>query len=174
MNLLDYITVVPDWPKKGVQFQDITTLLQNGEAYAEAIDQMAELALKMGADVVVGPESRGFMFACPVAAKIKKGFVPIRKKGKLPRDTVSYTYELEYGTDTLYMHKDAIKPGQKVVVIDDIVAIGGTLNAAANLIQDLGGEVVGMVALIGLTTLPGVERLKDYNLHCLMEIAVEE
>lgn len=174
MNLLDYIAVVPDWPKKNVQFQDITPLLQNGEAYSYTIDEMAKLAKEMNADVVVGPESRGFMFACPVAAKINKGFVPIRKKGKLPRETVSYTYELEYGTDTLYMHKDAIQKGQKVVIVDDIVAIGGTLNATAQLVEQLGGEVVGMIALIGLTSLPGVEKLKKYNLHCLLKINVEE
>lgn len=174
MNLLDYIAVVPDWPKKNVQFQDITPLLQDGEAYSYTIDQMAKLAIEMKADVVVGPESRGFMFACPVASKIKKGFVPIRKKGKLPRETVSYTYELEYGTDTLFMHKDAIKKGQKVVIVDDIVAIGGTLNATAKLVEELGGEVVGMIALIGLTSLPGVNRLKEYNLHCLLNIDVEE
>ena len=174
MKLEDYIAVVPDWPKKGVQFQDITPLLADGEAYSYTIDRMAELALEMNADVIVGPESRGFMFACPVASKIKKGFVPIRKKGKLPRETVSYTYELEYGTDTLFMHKDAIKKGQKVVIVDDIVAIGGTLNATAKLVEELGGEVVGMIALIGLTSLPGVNRLKEYNFHCLLNIDVEE
>lgn len=168
MNLEDYIAVVPDWPKKGVQFQDITPLLADGEAYNYTIDLMSELALKMGAEVIVGPESRGFMFACPVASKIKKSFIPVRKKGKLPRETISYTYDLEYGQDTLYMHKDAIKKGQKVVIIDDIVAIGGTLNAAAKLIEQLGGEVVGMIALIGLTALPGVKKLEKYNLHCLM------
>lgn len=168
MKLEDYIAVVPDWPKKGVQFQDITPLLANGEAYSYTIEKMAKLALEMNADVIVGPESRGFMFACPVATKIKKGFVPVRKKGKLPRETISYTYELEYGQDTLYMHKDDIKKGQRVVIVDDIVAVGGTLDAVANLIHEAGGEVVGMVALIGLTSLPGVERLKQYNLHCLM------
>lgn len=174
MKLEDYIAVVPDWPKKGIQFLDITPLLADGEAFSYAIDQMAKIAQDLNADVIVGPESRGFMFACPVAAKIKKGFVPIRKKGKLPRETVSYTYELEYGTDTLYMHKDAIKKGQRVVIIDDIVAIGGTLNAACSLIEQLGGEVVGMVALIGLTSLPGVERLKEHNLHCLMLNGVKD
>lgn len=174
MNLLDYIAVVPDWPKKGVQFQDITPLLQNGEAFAYCIDEMARLAKEMNADVIVGPESRGFIFACPVASKIRKGFVPVRKKGKLPRETISYTYELEYGTDTLYMHKDSIKKGQRVVIIDDLVAIGGTLNAAAELIHQLGGEVVGMIALIGLTSLPGIKNLEKYNLHCLLNVYTEE
>lgn len=168
MKIEDTIATVPDWPKKGVQFQDITPLLANGEAYEEAIAKMAEMAEEMGADVIVGPESRGFMFACPVAYAIKKGFVPVRKKCKLPGETISYTYDLEYGTDVLYMRKDAIKKGQKVVVIDDIVAVGGTLNAAAKLIEQLDGEVAGMIALIGLTALPGVERLKKYNLHCLI------
>lgn len=174
MRLEDYIAVVPNWPKDGVQFQDITTLLQNGEAYQFAINQMAKIAKDMGADVIVGPESRGFMFGCPVATKLGLGFVPVRKKGKLPRETISYTYELEYGTDTLYMHKDAIKPGQKVVVVDDIVAVGGTLNAVAEMIKQLGGEVSGMVALIGLTALPGLKRLEKYNLRCLILNDVEE
>ena len=168
MRLEDYIATVPDWPLKGVQFQDITPLLQDGEAYNYAIEQMAKLAIEMKADVVVGPESRGFMFACPVANKIGKGFVPVRKKGKLPRETVSYTYKLEYGTDTLFMHKDSIKKGQRVVICDDIVAIGGTLNATAKMIEELGGVVAGMICLIGLTSLPGVKKLEKYNLKCLM------
>lgn len=174
MRLEDYIATVPDWPIKGVQFQDITTLLQNAEAYAYTIKKMAEIANEMEAEVIIGPESRGFMFACPVAYELKKGFAPVRKKGKLPRETVSYTYNLEYGTDTLFMHKDAIKPGQKVVIIDDIVAIGGTLDATAQLIEKLGGVVAGMVALIGLTALPGVKKLEKYNLKCLILSDVED
>ena len=174
MRLEDYIATVPNWPIEGVQFQDITPLLQNGEAYSYTIKKMAEIVREMGAEVIVGPESRGFMFACPVACELNKGFVPVRKKGKLPRETVSFTYELEYGTDTLFMHKDSIKPGQKVVIVDDIVAIGGTLNATAQMIQELGGEVAGMIALIGLTALPGVKKLEKYNLKCLMLNDVED
>lgn len=174
MNLEEYIAIKPNWPKKGVMFKDITPLLQDGKAYLYTVEQMAKLALDMGAELVVGPESRGFMFACPVATKLGVGFAPIRKKGKLPRETIEYSYELEYGIDTLCMHKDAVKKGQKVVIIDDIIALGGTMEAAINLVQSLGGEVVGIIALIGLTALPGVKKLKDYNLHCLMLDGVKE
>lgn len=168
MNLEKYIAIQPNWPKPGVLFKDITPLLGNGEAYKYAVKEMAKLAKEMGAEIVVGPESRGFMFACPVANELNIGFAPVRKKGKLPRETIEHTYELEYGTDTLCMHKDAIKKGQKVVVVDDIVAVGGTLGACKALVEQLGGEVVGYIALIGLTSLPGVERFKDQNLKCLI------
>jgi adenine phosphoribosyltransferase len=174
MKLEDYIAVIPDWPKPGVQFKDVTKLMENGEAYKYCIHKMAEMAKEMGAEVIVGPEARGFMFGCPVAVELGLGFVPIRKKGKLPRETISYSYELEYGVDTLYMHKDAIKKGQKVVVIDDIVALGGTMDAAKNLVEQLGGQVVGMVALMGLTALPGVKRLEKDNLKCLIYDDVED
>lgn len=174
MNLNDYIEVIPDWPKKGVQFKDITTLMQNGEAFNYAVEEMARLAKEAGAEVIVGPESRGFMFGCPVATKLKLGFVPVRKPNKLPRETISYTYELEYGTDTLCMHRESIKPGQKVVIIDDIVALGGTMNACINMVEQLGGKVVGIVALMGLTALPGVKRLEPYGLKCLIYDDVED
>ena len=168
MRLEDFIEVIPDFPKKGVQFKDVTSLMQNGEAYKECIRQMTELVKEMNADVIVGPESRGFMFGCPVAISLGVGFVPVRKPGKLPRETISQTYELEYGVDTLEMHKDSIKKGQRVVICDDIVAIGGTLNATAKMIEELGGVVAGMICLIGLTSLPGVKKLEKYNLKCLM------
>lgn len=174
MNLQDYIAVVPDWPKKGVQFKDITTLISNGEVYAYTINEMAKLAKDMGAEVIVGPESRGFIFGCPVATKLGIGFVPVRKPHKLPRETISYTYELEYGTDTLEMHKDSIKPGQKVVIVDDIVAVGGTMNAVIKMIESLGGVVVGEVALMGLTALPGVKNLEPKGLKCLIYDDVED
>jgi adenine phosphoribosyltransferase len=174
MNYEDYIAVIPGFPKPVDQFKDVTSLMENGKVYKEVIREMAKIAKEMGAEVIVGPEARGFMFGCPVATELGLGFVPIRKKGKLPRETISYSYELEYGTDTLYMHKDAIKPGQKAVVIDDIVAVGGTMDAAKHLIEELGGKCVGMVALMGLTALPGVDRLKDSNLKCLIYDDVED
>lgn len=168
MNLNDYIEVIPDFPKKGVLFKDVTSLMQNGEAYKECIRQMCEIVKEMGAEVIVGPESRGFMFGCPVAVELGLPFIPVRKPGKLPREVIKYTYELEYGTDTLCMHKDSIKPGQKVVVVDDIVAVGGTMDAIINMVNELGGEIKGLVCLIGLTALPGVKRLEPYNLKCLI------
>ncbi len=168
MNLKDYIAIVEGFPKEGISFKDITPLMENGEAYRYTIDEMARLATEMGAQIIVSPESRGFLFGCPVATKLGLGFVPVRKKGKLPRATKSIKYDLEYGQDELFIHADAIKPGQKVVIIDDIVAIGGTLNAAAKLVQSLQGEVVGMIALIGLKDLPGLKLLAKYNLKALI------
>ena len=168
MKLENYIEVVPDFPKKGVQFKDVTSLMQHGEVYKETIRQMAALVKEMGAEVIVGPESRGFMFGCPVAVELGLGFIPVRKPGKLPRETISQTYELEYGVDTLQMHKDSIKPGQKVVIVDDIVAVGGTMDAIVKMIEQVGGELVGMVALMGLTSLPGVAKLEPKGLKCLI------
>lgn len=174
MNLEEYIEVIPDFPKKGVQFKDVTSLMQNGEAYKEAINQMSKLAKDMGAEVIVGPESRGFLFGCPVAFNLNLPFIPVRKPGKLPRETINYTYDLEYGTDTLCMHKDSIKKGQKVVIVDDIVALGGTMEAVINMVNLLGGEVVGLVCLIGLTSLPGVKKLEPFGLKCLIYDDVED
>lgn len=168
MKFEDYIEVIPNFPKKGVQFKDVTSLMQNGEVYKEVIKEMAKICKEMGAEVIVGPESRGFMFGCPVAVELGIGFIPVRKPGKLPRETISKTYELEYGVDTLEMHKNSIKPGQKVVIVDDIVAVGGTMNAIVDMIDQLGGQLVGMVALMGLTSLPGVELLTPKGLKCLI------
>ena len=168
MNFNDYIADVKDFPKEGILFKDITPLMQNGEAYKEAIKQMCEIVKQMGAEVIVGPESRGFMFGCPVAVSLGLGFIPVRKPGKLPRETISQTYELEYGVDTLQMHKDSIKPGQRVVIVDDIVAVGGTMDAIVKMVESVGGELVGMVALMGLTSLPGVEKLTPKGLKCLI------
>jgi adenine phosphoribosyltransferase len=168
MDLEKYIAVIPDFPIKGVQFKDVTSLMQNGEAYHDAIKRLAAIAKDMGAEVIVGPESRGFMFGCPVAYELNIGFVPVRKPGKLPRKTISYTYQLEYGVDTLCIHEDAIKKGQKVVICDDIVALGGTMDAVIHLVEQAGGIIVGLVALMGLTALPGVEKLKSKNLQCLI------
>ena len=169
MKLENYIEVVPDFPKKGVQFKDVTSLMQNGEAYKEAIKQMATLVKEMGAEVIVGPESRGFMFGCPVAYELGLGFVPVRKPGKLPRETISQTYELEYGVDTLQMHKDSIKPGEKVVIVDDLIATGGTIEATTKLVEMLGGEVVKILFLLELEGLKGREKLRDYEVASVIK-----
>lgn len=169
MDLKKYIDVTEDFPKKGISFKDITTLMKNPEAFHYAIQKMAEVSKEMGAEIIVGPESRGFVFGCPVAYELNLGFVPVRKKGKLPRETISYTYDLEYGTDTLYIHKDDVLKGQKVVIIDDIVALGGTLNAVASMIESLGAEVVGIVTLLTLENLPGYELIKNkYNFYTMI------
>src|SRR6056297_2721351 len=143
MKLEQFIANVSDFPKPGIEFKDITPLMANGEAYRYATEQFIEYAKEVDADVIVGPEARGFIFGCPVATELSLGFIPIRKPGKLPREAIDFEYELEYGTNTLCMHKDAIRPGQKVLIIDDLLATGGTVEATINLIKQLGGEVVG-------------------------------
>ncbi len=170
MDLENYIAVIEDYPKKGISFKDITTLISDGEAYKYTIEKLAEYAEKLGAEYIVSPESRGFIFGCPVATKLGIGFVPVRKKGKLPRKTISEKYELEYGTDELFMHEDAFKKEHsKVVVIDDLVAVGGTLNAVCNLVKKAGGEVVGCLSVITLKNLPGEKLLKEqYNYQSLL------
>lgn len=162
-----HIANVPDFPKPGIQFKDITTLMANGEVFAAAIDEMTEFAKEVGAEVIVGPEARGFIFGCPVAANLKIGFIPVRKPGKLPRETVSYHYDLEYGSNTLCMHKDAIIPGQKVLIVDDLLATGGTMIAAIKLVEELGGEVAGLIFLNELAFLEGREHLAGYKLKTL-------
>ena len=168
MNFYDHIATIPNYPIEGVMFRDITPLMQDGEAFQEACNKLIEYAKKVGAEVVAGPESRGFIFGCPVAKDLKIGFVPIRKPNKLPRETIAYSYDLEYGSNTLEMHKDAIKPGQKVIIIDDILATGGTVEAAIKLVQELGGEVVGCAFLIELIDLKGREHLKGYDVFSIM------
>lgn len=169
MNFKDYIAIVEDFPIKGISFKDITPLLQNGEAFKSVTSNLADYAKKVGANVIVGPESRGFIFGCPVATKLGIGFVPIRKPGKLPREVVEKEYSLEYGTNTLAMHKDAIKPGDKVLIIDDLLATGGTINAAISLIESLGGEVVGCAFLVELTGLNGRKLIENYDVYSLVE-----
>ncbi len=169
MNLKEYIAAVQDFPIEGILFRDITPLLASGEAFKETCNQIAEFVESVEADVIAGPESRGFIFGCPVATKLEIGFVPIRKPNKLPRETVNQTYDLEYGTNTLCMHKDAIKPGQKVVIVDDLLATGGTLAAACKLVESLGGEVVGIVCVIELVDLNGRETLNGYNVHSILK-----
>ncbi|MGG0656789.1 adenine phosphoribosyltransferase [Rummeliibacillus pycnus] len=169
MDLKQYVTIVEDWPKKGISFKDITTIMDNGKAYKYATDQIVEYAKKVGAELIVGPEARGFITGCPVAYALEIGFAPVRKPGKLPREVVSADYGLEYGKDTLTMHKDAVKPGQKVLIVDDLLATGGTVDAAIRLIEQLGGEVVGCAFLIELEELHGRDKIEGYDVFTLMK-----
>lgn len=165
----DYIRTIPDFPAKGVMFRDITTLIDDADGFQLAIDEMASKLVDLDFDVIAGAESRGFIFGAPLAYKLHKPFVLIRKKGKLPAATVSETYELEYGTATIEMHKDSIKPGQKVVLVDDLIATGGTVQAAAKLVEQLGGEVAEMLFLIELCGLNGREKLKNYRVESIIQ-----
>lgn len=162
MNYKDYIKAVPDFPEKGIIFRDITPLMADGVAFHAACREMTEFAKAVGAEVIVGPEARGFIFGCPVAYELGIGFIPVRKPHKLPRKTVSVEYALEYGTNELSIHADALKPGQKVLIVDDLLATGGTVAAAARLVESLGAEVVGMGFLVELAELGGRERISGY------------
>lgn len=164
-KLEEYVRSIPDFPEEGIIFRDVTSVLQDAEGLHLAIDTMQDLVKDLEYDVVVGPESRGFIFGMPIAYNNRKPFVLIRKKGKLPCETVSMEYELEYGTATIEMHKDSIKPGQKVLIVDDLVATGGTTEAMIKLIELLGGEVVGIVVMIELAGLEGRKRLEGYRLE---------
>ncbi|MBE6037618.1 MAG: adenine phosphoribosyltransferase [Anaerofustis stercorihominis] len=168
MDIKEKIRVIEDFPKEGISFKDITTILQDKEALKVCIDEMSAL-IEGDVDVIVGPESRGFIFGTAIAYKIGAAFVPVRKPGKLPAESISYEYELEYGTDILEMHKDAIKPGDKVVLVDDLAATGGTFEACAKLVESLGGEVTQIIALIELTGLKPAEKLAKYNLKSLVK-----
>ena len=167
----DYVRSIPDCPEKGIIFRDITTVIQSPEGLKLAIDGINEKLKGVDYDVVVGPESRGFIFGVPVAYANGKGFVPVRKKGKLPCETISQDYELEYGTATIEMHKDAIVPGQKVVIVDDLIATGGTTEAIIKLIEQLGGEVVKIIFLIELEGLKGREKLSGYDVDAVIKYA---
>ncbi|MDT2757809.1 adenine phosphoribosyltransferase [Enterococcus asini] len=169
MNLKDYVASIPDYPKPGIIFRDISPLMADGEAYREATKQIVDYAKEKAIDMVVGPEARGFIVGCPVAFELGVGFAPVRKPGKLPRETISVSYDLEYGTDTLTLHADAIKPGQRVLVCDDLLATGGTVKATIELIEKLGGVVVGCAFLIELDELKGREKIKDYDILTLMD-----
>lgn len=161
---------VMDFPREGIDFIDITTVLQDRAALRQSIEEMKKLAEEMGEfDLIVGPESRGFIFGAPLAYALGKGFVPIRKKGKLPYKTVSVEYQLEYGTDTLEIHQDALKPGQRVVIVDDLLATGGTTESNVKLVEKLGGQVAGLVFLIELDSLKGRDRLKGYNVKTVVK-----
>ena len=163
-KLEEYVKSIPDFPEKGIIFRDVTSVLQDAEGLHLAIDQMQEKLEGVDFDVVLGPESRGFIFGVPIAYNMHKAFVPVRKKGKLPRATISQTYDLEYGTATIEIHKDAIQPGQKVVIIDDLIATGGTTEAIIKMVEELGGEGVKIVFLMELAGLKGRERLSGYDI----------
>ena len=168
MNIADYIAEIPDYPKPGILFRDITTLLADGEAFHAAIDQMADKVSDLDFDLIIGSEARGFIFGTPLAYKLRKPFALVRKKGKLPRQTVSADYALEYGTATLEMHKDAVKPGQRVLIVDDLIATGGTIQAMVEMTEALGGVVAGIVVLMELKDLRGREVLKGYRLESVV------
>ena len=164
----EYVRSIPDFPEPGIIFRDVTSILQDPDGLKLSIDLIQEKLEGLDFDVIAGTESRGFIFGVPVAYNMHKAFVPVRKKGKLPCETVSREYALEYGTAAIEIHKDAIKPGQKVVVIDDLIATGGTIEAAVKLIEELGGEVLKVVFLMELAGLKGRERLKDYDVESVI------
>ncbi|MBO8177555.1 adenine phosphoribosyltransferase [Aeribacillus pallidus] len=169
MDLKQYVTIVPDWPKPGIKFKDITTLMDKGDAFKYATDQIVEYAREKQVDIVVGPEARGFIIGCPVAYALGVGFAPVRKEGKLPRETIKVDYGLEYGKDVLTIHKDAIKPGQRVLITDDLLATGGTIEATIKLVEQLGGIVAGIAFLIELKYLEGRKKLEGYDILTLMQ-----
>ncbi|TKJ29251.1 MAG: adenine phosphoribosyltransferase [Chloroflexi bacterium B3_Chlor] len=169
MDLAKTIRDVPDFPKEGIIFKDITTLTKDPEALKEAVDILADHYTGQEIDLVVAVEARGYIFGAPVAYKLGAGFVPVRKVGKLPAETLREEYELEYGTDAVEMHKDAIQPGQKVLIVDDLIATGGSAAATARLVERLGGDVVGIAFLVELGFLKGVEKLKGYDVFTVIE-----
>lgn len=164
----DYVRSIPDFPEEGIIFRDVTSVLQDAEGLHLAIDLMQEKLKDTEFDIVVGPESRGFIFGVPIAYNMKKAFIPVRKKGKLPCETVEMSYDLEYGSATIEMHKDSIKPGQRVVIIDDLIATGGTIEAIIKLVESLGGEVVKIVFLMELAGLKGRERLQGKDVESVI------
>src|SRR6476619_4923870 len=163
MDLTRYIKIVEDYPKPGISFKDITPLMNDGEAFKYATDQIVEYARDKNIDLVVGPEARGFIIGCPVAYSLEVGFAPVRKEGKLPRETIKVQYGLEYGTDVLTIHKDAIKPGQRILITDDLLATGGTIEATIQLVEQLGGIVAGIAFLVELSELEGRKRLLNHD-----------
>ena len=168
MNLENYIARVDNYPTEGVIFRDITPLMADGEAYRYSVNKMVEYAKSLDVDVIAGPEARGFIFGCPVATDLGVGFVPVRKPKKLPRKTIEVAYDLEYGSNVLTMHEDAIKPGQRVLIVDDLLATGGTVKAAIDLVEKLGGIVAGCAFLIELDELEGGKLLEGYDYQTLL------
>jgi adenine phosphoribosyltransferase len=169
VDLRNSIRVIEDFPKKGISFKDITTLLQDGAALKVTIDSMVEYLKDKEVDIIVGPEARGFLFGVPVAYALGAGFVPVRKPGKLPYDTMAVEYDLEYGSDKLEIHKDSIKPGQKVAIVDDLLATGGTVAAVTKLIEQMGGEIVSLNFVVELTELNGKDKLQGYDIESLVK-----
>ncbi|EAX46771.1 adenine phosphoribosyltransferase [Thermosinus carboxydivorans Nor1] len=167
MNFKDNIRIIPDFPEPGIRFKDITTLLKDGAVFHQAIDALCAAYAEEQIDLVVGPEARGFAVGAPVAYRLGAGFVPVRKPGKLPAETLRYEYTLEYGKDALEIHRDAIIPGQRVLIVDDLLATGGTTEATIRMVEQLGGKVVGLAFLIELSYLNGRNRLKDYRIVSL-------
>lgn len=163
-KLEEYVRSIPDFPEEGIIFRDVTSVLQDADGLHLAIETMQDLVKDLDVDVIAGPESRGFIFGTPIAYNMHKPFVLIRKKGKLPCETVSIDYALEYGTATIEMHKDSVKPGQKVLIVDDLIATGGTTKAMIDLVESLGGEVVGIVVLMELAGLEGRKKIEGYRL----------
>lgn len=170
MDFKQYIADIPDFPEEGIIFRDVTPLLKNKSTYKQTIQAFTKWADGLGVDidVVAGPEARGFIFGCPVAYEIGAGFVPVRKPGKLPRETVSEEYALEYGTNEVQIHADSIQPGENVIIVDDLLATGGTVEATIKLVEKLGGKVVGIAFLIELVDLKGREKLNGYNVYSLL------
>lgn len=173
MDIKDYIATIPNFPTKGIEFRDITPLLEDKDAFNYVISKMADYAKKQKADLIIGPEARGFMFACPLAYELNLGFAPVRKPGKLPRETVSADYTLEYGKNTLCLHKDAIKKGMRVLIVDDLLATGGTLDACTKLVEMLGGVVAGICTIIELPDLKGRDLLKKYDVYTMISYSGE-
>ena len=169
MNLKDYIANVPNFPIEGIQFKDITPLIGDGKAFKHATNLFVDFTKKIGADIIVGPDARGFIFGCPVAVELEIGFVPVRKPNKLPREVISYSYDLEYGSNTLCLHKGDIKSGQRVLIIDDLLATGGTIEATIDLVEQSGGIVAGIAFLIELEFLNGRDKIDKYEVLSLMK-----
>ena len=167
-KLENYVVTIPDFPEPGIMFRDITSVIQDPAGLKLAVDGLTDLVKDLDFDLVIGPESRGFIFGVPVAYLLGKGFIPVRKKGKLPRETVSQKYDLEYGQAEVEIHKDAVKSGQKVVIVDDLIATGGSAEAAAKLVEKLGGQVVRMVFVMELAGLEGRKKLEGYDVESLI------
>ena len=165
-KLEEYVRSIPDFPEPGIIFRDVTSILQDADGLHMAVDSLIDMVKDLDYDLVIGPESRGFIFGVPVAYAQHKGFVPVRKKGKLPCETIAMEYDLEYGQATIEMHKDAIRPGQKVIIVDDLIATGGTTEAIVKLIEQLGGQVVKICFVMELAGLNGREHLKGYDVDC--------
>ena len=168
IDLKKYIRAIPDWPKKGILFRDITPLLGDAEAFKAAVDAMAADYMGKGIQYVAAAEARGFIFGAAVAVKLNAGYVPVRKKGKLPYKTEGITYELEYGSNTMEVHKDAVPAGAKVLMVDDLLATGGTIEAACKLMERIGGKIEGVVFLIELAELHGIDKLSKYKVKSLL------